>query len=156
MALASLRFDAGKHVNETRQGYVIYGGAPSRLHEWEFRTKIKYDAVKDDDKKHKKAVSNIVDSLDGDAATIAMDIGVDALMAEDGIEKLIERLKAKAFLKLQTDAKECTVWATKKMECCRDSEEKAWSSTRRDGSDGGRSYRRWIAFTICLIQSLVS
>ena len=70
------------------------------------RTRIKYDAVKDDDKKRKEAVSNIVDSLDGDAATIAMDIGVNALMAEDGIDKLIERLQAKAFPKLQSEAKE--------------------------------------------------
>ena len=106
MALASLRFDAGKHLAETRQGFVIYNGAPSRFHEWEFRTRIKYDAVKDDDKKRKETVSSIVDSLDGDAATTAMDIGVAALMAEDGIEKLIERLKAKALPKLQSEAKE--------------------------------------------------
>ena len=106
MSLASLCSDAGKHLAETRQGYVIYNGAPSRFHEWEFRTRIKYDAVKDDDKKRKEAVSCIVDSLDGDAATTAMDIGVAALMAEDGIDKLIERLQAKAFPKLQSEAKE--------------------------------------------------
>ena len=34
MALNSLRYDAKVDVDETRQGLFIYGGQPSRFHEW--------------------------------------------------------------------------------------------------------------------------
>ena len=107
MALASLRFDNNREIEESRQGFVIYGGAPSRFHEWEFRTMLKFKAIADDDdKKRREVTASVIDSLRSDALTEATDIGVDKLMQPEGIPTLVAALKAKAFPKLQSEAKE--------------------------------------------------
>ena len=87
MALASLKFEQSREMDETRQGYVIYNGAPSRFHEWEFRTMMKHMATQDDDKKRNETTAQIIDSLRGDAATLAMDLGAETLMKKDGIPR---------------------------------------------------------------------
>ena len=46
MAVASLTYDAGLAVEETKSGFFVYDGAPSRFHEWEFRAGIRYQSAK--------------------------------------------------------------------------------------------------------------
>ena len=93
-------------VDETRQGMFIYDGAPSRYNEWEFRTMLKWEAVKDDDRKRREITSSIVDSLRGDASQAAMDLGRERLMAEDGVPQLASALLAAAFPKQKSEAKD--------------------------------------------------
>ena len=104
MALSSLRFDARADVEEPRSGMFIFDGMASRYHEWEFRTMLKWEAVQDDEVKRKQATSAIVDSLRGDAAQIAMDIGRTRLMAEDGVPQLAAALLSGAFPKQRSEA----------------------------------------------------
>ena len=53
MALASLRYGSNKALDETRLGFVIYGGQPGKFHEWQFRAELKMAAVVDDEKKRR-------------------------------------------------------------------------------------------------------
>ena len=73
MALQSLRFSASNPISETKSGVYIYAGEPAAFHEWEFRTALRADAT--DEKERAKMVNSIVESLRGDAATVAMEIG---------------------------------------------------------------------------------
>ena len=75
MALRSLRHDAESFHNENRGGYIIYSGDATKFHEWEFKTRMRVRTAKNDDRL--KVVQEIVDSLRGDAASIAMDLGTD-------------------------------------------------------------------------------
>ena len=106
MAFLSLRFDARADVDETRQGMFIYDGSASRYHEWEFRTLLKWEAVREDDKKRREITSSIVDSLRGDASQVAMDLGRETLMSKDGVQKLASALMTIAFPKQKSEAKE--------------------------------------------------
>ena len=106
MALASLRFDVNKYIEESRQGFIIYDGRASGFEDWKFRTECRIEAIIDDDKERRKITGQIIDSLRGDAQQQAMDIGVSTLMEPDGIPKLIAALRAKAFPKMQSEAKE--------------------------------------------------
>ena len=94
MAVASLRYDAMKEVEESKTGLFIFDGSSSRYHEWEFRTSVKWASVADSDKW--KTMSQIIEALRGEAANVAMDIGKDALMEvggesdDAGYKKLME------------------------------------------------------------------
>ena len=106
MALSALRFDARSEVDESRQGMLIHDGPASRYHECEFRTMLKWESVKDDDKKRREITSSIVDSLRGDASQVAMDLGREILMSKDGVQKLASALMTMAFPKQKSEAKE--------------------------------------------------
>ena len=83
MTLSSLKYDEKKLVDETRQGMFIYDGNASRFHEWEFRTLLEISSCNKNDLPSK--ISEIVKALRGDAATIAVDIGVEGLLEDGGI-----------------------------------------------------------------------
>ena len=78
MAVASLRYDANKDVEETKGSVFIYDGTASRFHEWEFRTSMRWASTQMDDRS--RTMSMIVEGLRGDAALIAMDIGQEDLL----------------------------------------------------------------------------
>ena len=106
MALNSLRYDAKVDVDETRQGLFIYGGQPSRFHEWEFRTLLEMETAGTDEKKRKELTAQVVKALRGDAYQIAMDMGRDALMAADGVKDLVKKVLDHAFPKQKSEAKD--------------------------------------------------
>ena len=103
MALSSLKFDASTHVAENRGGYLIFDGSNEKYHEWEFRTTMRIKTAKKDDKL--KVVQEVVDSLRGDAASVAIDIGTDGLIEEGGIELLIEGIRKLVFPVQRHEAK---------------------------------------------------
>jgi len=105
MAISSLRYDAKADVDETRQGIQIYSGESSRYHEWEFRTMLEIDSSNGEEKRRKEITSQVVKALRGDAYRIAMDIGREALMAEDGVPKLVAALLLNAFPQQKSEAK---------------------------------------------------
>ncbi len=93
MTLSSLKYDNEKIVEETRQGIFIYGGNVSRFHEWEFRTLLEISSCNKNDLPSK--TSEIVKALRGEAATVAMDIGVEELLARlaaviDGLDRIVD------------------------------------------------------------------
>ena len=54
MSLAGLRYQSatfGTAPQETKSGTYIYSGSPSGFHEWEFRTKIRVEFLKQKIKK---------------------------------------------------------------------------------------------------------
>ena len=95
MALSSLRHDADGYHNENRGGYIIYSGDAMKFHEWEFKTRMRVRTAKAEDRL--KVVQEIVDSLRGEAASIAMDLGTDTLCGRDGIEELIGKIQKLVF-----------------------------------------------------------
>ena len=78
MALSSLSWDSSKEVEETKGGVYIYDGSTHNFHEWEFRTEVRWQATKVEDLK--KTMSMIIEALRGEAANVAMDIGISELM----------------------------------------------------------------------------
>ena len=106
MAVASLTYDASLAVEETKSGFFVYDGAPSRFHEWEFRAGIRYLSSKDDDKH--RALSSIVEALRGEAALVAMDVGMTTLMDNKmtGFDELLKAMTARVFPQAQAEAKE--------------------------------------------------
>ena len=101
MALASLRYDAGKDVTETKAGFFIYDGNPQTFHEWEFRVGIRWESTESDQKK--KTMSQIIEALGGEAAQVAMDIGMEELMKigegtnNIGYNKLLTEMRLLVF-----------------------------------------------------------
>ena len=84
----------------------MYNGEASRFHEREFRVGIRWKSTNPED--YGKTMNTIIESLRGDASLLAMDIGGDALMAEDGsgFEKLVDAVRANVFLQARAEAKE--------------------------------------------------
>ena len=89
---------------ETKGGVFVYDGAPTRFYEWEFRINIRMRAAKDED--IKKTMSQVVDSLRGEAAMIAMDVGLTDLMKPSGLEELVEAMKKHVVPQARAEAKE--------------------------------------------------
>ena len=104
MAVASLRFDAHRDVEETKGGVFIFDGAPSRFHEWEFRTRWRKNATKAEDLP--KAMNSIIESLRGDAVQVAMNLVEETLKEEDSIETLIGAMRKHVFPQVRCEAKE--------------------------------------------------
>ena len=84
-----MRYDYTGTIEETKGGVFIYDGTPSMFHEWEFRTTVRWGSCKADDRM--KTMSTIIESLLGEASLVAMDIGMTALMTEEGCETLLRR-----------------------------------------------------------------
>ena len=89
MALSSLHANRtttpwGQEKNlETKSGVFPYSGLPSQFHEWEFRTLMKYDGTKDEDKP--QLASKIVEGLRDEAFDIAKDLGREVFNKTDGV-----------------------------------------------------------------------
>ena len=90
---------------ETKQGFVYYNGNSQDWHFWNFKTMLKMKTTSVD--QFPEAVSRLVESLRGDALTIAMEIGVDTLIKEDrtGIYALITKMREHVFPILKDEVK---------------------------------------------------
>jgi hypothetical protein len=96
MAVASLRYRRENAVpEESKFGYVVFSGNPHEYHHWFFRSQLKLKTTKDEDKK--KVVSGIVENLKGDALNVAMEIGIDKLLEDDGLDVLFKSMVAHIF-----------------------------------------------------------
>ena len=104
MAVSSLKFRAGEHATEDKHGYIQYSGAPHEFHHWKFRTELKMMSA-GDEKDRTKTVARIVENLRGEALTVAMDVGLDALTADGGITTLIDRVREHIFPIRRDEAK---------------------------------------------------
>ena len=105
MAINALRFRQQHQETEfTKAGFLVYSGDAYHYHEWEFRTMTKYEATKAEDRWALGA--KVVESLRGDAYTVAEDMGTDALKKEDSVLKLIENMKKAVFPLKEHEAKE--------------------------------------------------
>ena len=104
MALSSLRYDANSHIQETKGGVFVYDGTASRFHEWEFRTLMRSGSSKAEDLP--RTVNSIVESLRGEAASVAMDVGIAKLISADGIKDLVEAMRKHVFPQARAEAKE--------------------------------------------------
>ena len=104
MAIASLRYDANSHIQETKGGVFVYDGCPSRYHEWAFRTSMRFRASKEEDLP--KTTNSVIESLRGEAAQVAMNLGEDVLILPDGIEQLVKAMRAHVFPQARAEAKE--------------------------------------------------
>ena len=80
---------------------------PSRTLSTPPRTKKKsYDPEKDIAKERTLLVSRIMEGLRGDAFLVARDLGVAALIADNGIRTLIQKLKESVFPRATEEARE--------------------------------------------------
>ena len=93
-----------RHVDATRQAVFIYDGDASRFHEWEFRTMMEINSVKNEDLS--KSVNSIIKALRGKAAIIAMDLGVEKLLEPDGCKTLVESMRKLVFTNIRAGSKE--------------------------------------------------
>ena len=72
---------------ESKFGYVIFDGRATEYHNWIFRTQLKLSAVKrgEDGKGNvQQVIQHVFENLRGEALQVAMDIGIDVLVKEDG------------------------------------------------------------------------
>ena len=67
---------------ESKAGFVIFAGSPHEFHHWHFRTSLKLEATDEDNMQ--KTACNIVETLRGDALSVAQAIGNEALLNPDG------------------------------------------------------------------------
>ena len=75
--VSSLRYYRDETYNAkdtfTKAGAFIYGGSATEFHEWEFRTLIKWDGTKEDEKP--LLAARIVEGLRAEAFLVAKDMG---------------------------------------------------------------------------------
>ena len=104
MAVASLRYESSSRtVEETKGGIFVYDGTPGRYSEWVFRTSMRWRSTKIDDKL--KTMSMIIEGLRGEAAQVAMDLGIEVLENKDALEQLHDAMKNHVYPKAQAEAK---------------------------------------------------
>ena len=82
----------------------MYDGSASKFHEWSFRASMRWASAKDDDKP--KMMNIVIEGLRGEAALVAMDLGKDVLIKADGMDDLINAMRANVFPKAQAEAKD--------------------------------------------------
>ena len=103
MAVASLKYDPATQVEETRGGVFVFDGTASRFHEWSFRSTMRWRSCKEED--HQKTMNMVGEGLRGEAALVAMDLGMEELLRQDGMETLINAMRAHASPRAQAEAK---------------------------------------------------
>ena len=98
MALEGLLFGSGREgcLQNDKAGQPIYSGTAGLFEEWKFRVMAKWDAMaglKEEDRisRRPELASRVLDALRDDAMKIAMDLGRETLVAEDGVPKLVGR-----------------------------------------------------------------
>ena len=113
MALEGLLFGSGREgcFQKDKAGQPIYSGTAGLYEEWKFRVMAKWDAMgglKEEDKisKRKELASKVLDALKDDAMKIAMDLGREILIAEDGVPKLVDKMGAQVNTKSELEATE--------------------------------------------------
>ena len=103
MALLALTYRHDAQFEGTRDGIPIYDGSAFMFQDWPFRTKVKHNAAKVEDRT--RVMSQIIDGLRGDAADIARDIGDEQILKEDGLTVLTEALRQHVFPRKEAEAK---------------------------------------------------
>ena len=88
----------------TKAGFLICDGSVKDFHEWEFRSLTRLRATKEDERWQLGA--KFLESLRNDAYTLAEDLGAQALVQPDAIEKIVELVRAHIFPLTDTEAKE--------------------------------------------------
>lgn len=99
---------------ENKHGYVVFDGRPSDFHHWLFRTQLKFAAARrqhqgeETPPKLGMVMQNVVENLRGEALQVAMTIGIDVLIRDNGsgAEVLIEALRKYIFPIAAHEAKE--------------------------------------------------
>jgi len=104
MAVASLRYDHGNKVEETKGGAFIFDGQASSFHEWSFRATLRWTSSKAEDRG--RTMNNIIEGLRGEAANVAMDLGMIELLKDDGMNKLVMAMTTQVFPKAAAEAKD--------------------------------------------------
>ena len=100
-AIKHLAYDPNRRIpQQTKMGYTIYDGNAYDFPMWKFKTEIKLTSFDADQTKVTAGkISDLIDSLKGDALHLAQRIGVDELKAADGsgIEKLMRAVQDHIF-----------------------------------------------------------
>ena len=105
MSVAALRFrPSSTDVELTKQGFLIYYGDAFSFHEWEFRTTMRYEATKAEDRW--ELGSKVLEGLRGDAYAVAEDLGSLKLKSSDAVPALIEAMRRAVFTLKEHEAKE--------------------------------------------------
>ena len=99
MAVLSLRYRPDKDFKEDSKGFIVFDGKPAEFFDWEFRISIQSEILKTETDKGKrvKIISKIIEGLRGDALQTAKDLGVPALILDDGIENLMKNMTGIVF-----------------------------------------------------------
>ena len=98
MAVNSLRYRPNANApDETKSGFVIYAGSAYEFHHWAFRTEMKMKVCKEEDVP--RTASQVVESLRGEALSLAMSVGITELTKDDGsgVTKLISAVRDYIF-----------------------------------------------------------
>ena len=103
MAIIALTYQHNFQYEGTRDGVPIYDGSAAGFTDWNFRTKVKWNAAKVEHET--RVISQIVEGLRGDAADIVRDIGAEDILKEDGLTVLTEALRKHVFPKKAAEAK---------------------------------------------------
>ena len=103
MAILALTYQHNFQYEGTRDGVPIYDGSAAGFTDWSFRTQVKWEAAKAEDKS--RVMSQIIEGLRGDAADIVRDIGVTDVLKEDGLTVLTEALRKHVYPKKAAEAK---------------------------------------------------
>ena len=93
MALAQLQYQGGHSTQLSRDKDELYDGSALGFNDWEFNIGLKIQMIKEDDKKKAKFVSEAIAQLRGDARRIAMDLGQEKLIKDDGLKNLVEEIR---------------------------------------------------------------
>ena len=90
---------------ESKLGYVMFEGKATEYHHLLFRTQLKLRTAKKTDVPN--VVQNVVENLRGEAMQVAIQIGIDDLVAPDGSggELLMSKMKEHIFPVAQHEAK---------------------------------------------------
>ena len=129
-------------LEETRSGIPIYYGNALGYDEWVFRVKVKKNAAERvKDTKPEILVelgSKVVEGMRGEALRIAMDLGVEQLGKEGGVQKLMDKV-AFHITPLRAEEAKALGKAARPTVCCPVLLESRYWPTPRGGRDGGRS-----------------
>ena len=105
MVVASLRYEPlSRAVEETKGGVFVYDGSPERYHEWVFRTSMRWKSTKEEDRLN--TMSMIIEGLIGEAAQVAMDLGLEALEDKQALDRLLAAMRNQVYPMAQVEAKE--------------------------------------------------
>ena len=109
-AIKALAYQPYKKVpEETKRGFVYYHGNAQDYHFWLFKTELKMATTKKED--YPEAMSRLIESLRGDALTIAIEIGTEALIENEtrnGLKLLKTKIREHVFPVLKDEVK--TLW----------------------------------------------
>ena len=134
---------------ETRAGIPKYQGGHSGFEEWKFKVLGKvanigkaYSAQDDEFLKERKLIellSSVIDSLEGDAVRIAMDLQQNTdLHTTTGVEKLVKEIESSIpYGDRSEDAQRLWQLGAKTHGELTRQKERAWSHTSAAAGDGG-------------------